>query len=66
MKPSSDPAGAVGGSMPSGRRSIFTAPCPGCGRAMVPLDATGYTCPGCGRAYRASLGYLMPVDQEDA
>ena len=33
---------------------------------MVPLGATGYTCPGCGRAYRASLGYLVPVDQEGA
>jgi hypothetical protein len=33
---------------------------------MVPLDATGYTCPGCGTAYRASLGYLVPVDQEGA
>jgi uncharacterized OB-fold protein len=64
MKPSSDPPGAVAGSMPSG--SIFTAPCPGCGRAMVPLHATGYTCPGCGSSYRASLGYLVPVDQEDA
>ena len=66
MRSSSSPPGADSGSMPSGRRSIFTAPCPGCGRAMVPLDATGYTCPGCGSAYRASLGYLVSVDQEGA
>jgi hypothetical protein len=33
---------------------------------MVPSDATGYTCPACGRVYRASLGYLVPLEQEDA
>jgi hypothetical protein len=54
----------VPGSLPSDRRSIFTAPCPGCGRAMLPSHATDYMCPSCGRSYHASLGYLMPVEQE--
>jgi hypothetical protein len=66
MEPTPTPPSAVSGRSPSDRESIFTAPCPGCGRAMRPLDATGYTCPSCGRAYRASLGYLVPVDQGGA
>jgi hypothetical protein len=51
-------------SLPSDRRSIFTTPCPGCGRAMLPSDAAGYMCPSCGQAYHASLGYLTPVEHE--
>ncbi len=31
---------------------------------MLPSDAAEYICPTCGRAYRASLGYLTPVEQE--
>jgi hypothetical protein len=31
---------------------------------MLPSHATDYMCPSCGRSYHASLGYLMPVEQE--
>jgi len=53
----------VSANLPSAPRSMFTAPCPGCGRAMVPCDATEYVCPPCGHAYRIVLGYLTPIEQ---
>jgi tRNA(Ile2) C34 agmatinyltransferase TiaS len=42
--------------------SIFSVPCPGCGRELVPRGPCTYLCPDCGGKFHASLGYLVPLD----